>query len=76
MSESKPQLVHIEVDGSPELVYEWKQFIKNNPLEGYEFIVTGSDGTVRPVVEREEIVADIANAVAERLNEPQRDERR
>ena len=67
MSDDKPQLVHIEVDGPPERVNEWTRLIQDNSLDGYEFIVSDSDGTVRSIVERDELVEDIANAVANRL---------
>ena len=62
-----PTLVHIEVDGSPEQVNEWTKLVQNNPLDGYEFIVTGGDGTVRSVVKRDELVEDIASAVVKQL---------
>lgn len=67
MTDQKPQLVHIEVDGPPEVVNEWTRLVKENPLDGYEFVVTDSDGTVRSVVERDALVEDIADAVAERV---------
>ena len=64
-----PQLVHIEVDGPPEQVDEWTRLVQENPLDGYEFVVTDETGTVRSVVRRDELVADIADAVAERRGE-------
>lgn len=71
MTTDKPQLVHIEVDGSPEQIDEWAELVKDNPLPGYEFVVTGEEGTIRSVVDRDELVEDIATAVAEKLNDEQ-----
>ena len=64
-----PTLVHIEVDAPPEQVHEWTKLVQNKPLDGYEFIVTDGDGTVRSVVKREELVEDIANAVVKQLED-------
>lgn len=71
MSEDTPQLVHIEVDGPPEHVDEWTQAVRRNPLPGYEFIVSDADGTVRSVLDRDELVADIATAVVDKLEDEQ-----
>ena len=69
-----PQIVHIEIDGPPEQIEAWTRLVRDSPLKGYEFIVTGEEGTVRSVVNREDLVEDIADAVVERLDGGEGDE--
>jgi len=66
-----PTLAHVEVDGTPEDVDAWNRLIRNNDLPGYEFIVTDTDTTVRSVMDREELVSDIAESVAEQMERGQ-----
>ena len=68
MSDNTPTLVHLEVEGAPPLVAEWTEYLKESSLDGYEFVVTRKgDAETRTVVERDQLVEDIADAVVERL---------
>jgi hypothetical protein len=70
-TDESPTLAHIEVDGSPGDVEEWHRLVKDNPLPGYEFVVSDTDTTVRSVMDREELVSDIAESVAEQMQTEQ-----
>jgi len=68
MSDNKRTLVHVKVDGSRQEARNWLDYLRDYNLEGYEFVVTRDDDVdTHTVVDRDELVADIADAVVERL---------